>query len=86
MDNKNLKDNIIKIAADIFSVEQSEINLSSKQEDFENWDSMGHLNLIMSIEEKLNVKFRSTDVMEMQSVNDIVIKIEELNITQFDSI
>ena len=86
MDNKNLKDNIIKIAADIFSVQQSEIKLSSKQEDFENWDSMGHLNLIMSIEEKLNVEFRSTDVMEMQSVNDIVIKIEELNITQFDSI
>jgi acyl carrier protein len=84
MDNKILKDNIIKIAADIFSVEQSEIKLSSKQEDFENWDSMGHLNLIMSIEEKLNVKFRSTDVMEMQSVNDIVIKIEELSITHFD--
>jgi|TARA_Y100000310_G_C20553314_1_gene749232 acyl carrier protein len=84
MDNKILKDNIIKIAADIFSVEHSEIKLSSKQEDFENWDSMGHLNLIMSIEEKLNVKFRSTDVMEMQSVNDIVIKIEELSITHFD--
>ena len=86
MNNVSLFDKIIKIASEILSVPESEIKKNSKQEDVENWDSMGHLNLILAIEERLNVKFRSTDVMEMESINDIVGKIEELNIKGFDSI
>ena len=83
MNKVTLIDKIRKIASEIFLVPEYEIKKNSKQKDVENWDSMGHLNFILAIEERLNVKFRSTDVMEMESINDIVGKIEELDIKEF---
>ena len=33
---------------------------------------LGHLNLILAIEENLKVKFNSVDILKMQSIKEIV--------------
>jgi len=72
MNNDELIKKVLIIASETFSVTKEEININSQQKDLENWDSLGHLNLILAIEENLKVKFNSVDILKMQSIKEIV--------------
>lgn len=48
------------------------INIDSSPSTIEQWDSMGHLNLILEIEEMYNIKLEMDDVIQMTSVNKII--------------
>jgi len=76
MNNSDILNQVLKIASEVFSVPESKIDKNTQQGDFENWDSLGHLNFILALEEKLNVKFLSTDIIHMKSIEDIVNKIQ----------
>ena len=67
---------ISKIASEIFCVPVAEIDKDTQQGDLENWDSLGHLNLILAIEEELEVKFLSIDILNMKSIKEIAEKIQ----------
>ena len=40
-------------------------------QDVEGWDSFAHINLILAIESKFGVRFRTSDVEQMKSVGDL---------------
>ena len=42
-----------------------------KKDDIPEWDSLGHLNLIFSIEEAFDVKFEATQIPRMTSLQTI---------------
>ena len=75
MSDANMINRISKIASEIFCVPVSEIYKDTQQGDLENWDSLGHLNLILAIEEKLEVKFLSIDILNMKSIKEIAERI-----------
>ena len=62
---------VIKNAADIFKVDHNEINEHSSSRTFPGWDSLNHLALIARLEQVFNVKFSTSDVMVMTSINSI---------------
>jgi acyl carrier protein len=64
-----MEDKIIQIASEVFGYE---ITKDSKIGSPENWDSLGHLNLFMAIENELNQKFAPDDIIECDSVEKIV--------------
>ena len=45
--------------------------------DVEQWDSMGHLNLMIALEKCFGIKFTTTEIPEMQSVVAIVSLVKE---------
>ncbi len=58
-----------EIIADMFSVAVDDIEPDSGvvKGDIPNWDSLGHLRLILKIEEMMNIKFT---LQEMQGMHD----------------
>ena len=46
----------MSIFSDLFEVSQDEINSDSSSDTIERWDSLGHLNLVIAIEEAFKVK------------------------------
>ena len=39
---------------------------------FKNWDSLAHLNLLMSIEKKLKIKFTIDEMTSLKKINQII--------------
>lgn len=65
-------DTVISNAADIFRVEQKEISELSSTKTLSGWDSLSHLALITRLEQVFNIKFSTSDIMVMNSINAIL--------------
>jgi acyl carrier protein len=62
---------LLGFVAEVFSIEKDSINLETAPGDFPEWDSLGHLNLLSSLEEKLNISFDMDETMSIQSIQDL---------------
>jgi acyl carrier protein len=60
-----------EVVAGVFGVDRGSIDESSSPESVEGWDSMGHLNLVTTLEQSFNVSIDISDVIEMVSVRRI---------------
>lgn len=60
---------IIKIFSDTFNC--SDIKLETSFEDIDEWDSLGHMNLIGNIEKEFGIKIEFSDIIELSSVDKI---------------
>lgn len=57
-----------QILAGTFQLEMNEIDDDASPDTLDKWDSLQHLNLIMSLEEGFSVSFSEDEVVEMMSV------------------
>jgi len=72
MDNNEIKNKVCEIVAGICGVEVSEVSENSTVGDFPQWDSVGHLSILSSVEEAFDISFEPEEMMEMEDVKDIV--------------
>ena len=73
----NIKDKVKEIIANSIEVEINKIDEDTAIGDFPNWDSMGQLVIITSLEKEFNIKFDPEDIMELEDVGDMISAIEE---------
>jgi acyl carrier protein len=73
MDDIEIKKIFLQVFPDLG---ESEFNWKKKQNEYENWDSFSHLNLITLIEEKFNISISDDDVIELKSAEMILNFIE----------
>ena len=73
-----MKNKIIKIANELFD---TQITINSKIGDIEKWDSLGQINLFMTIEAELGISFNPDEIIENDSIVKIInlLKDKELN-------
>jgi len=74
--NMEIKEKVIAIVAKVCGVEESVITLESSIGDFPGWDSMGHLTILSTVEEDLDVAFEPEEMMEIEDVSDIIKAVE----------
>ena len=60
-----MKERILNIISIVFDISISIINENSSPENIENWDSIGNLNLIVSLEDEFDIKFTDEEISEM---------------------
>lgn len=60
-----------KIMADIFLISIDQIDGSSTMENMKEWDSLKHVQLMMSIEEGFIIKLKIEEMIEMTSITNI---------------
>jgi acyl carrier protein len=68
-----------KVFRKVFEDEQLVISLNTSEKDIKMWDSLTHLELIASIETAFNIRFSYSEVMEFNTVGDIINSIEKKN-------
>lgn len=71
-----MKNDIKKIMAKVFMTGEKNIADDIRQGDFEKWDSLQHLNLIVALEGHYNITFEPAEIMDMTDLKKIVRHIE----------
>lgn len=61
-----------ELLADLFEVEVSEINENLRLLDFEPWDSMSKLSLIVLMDEECGKKLTGEQLREFKTIGDIL--------------
>lgn len=58
--------------SDVFGVSPADVTAESSPQTIEAWDSMGHLNLMLALEQSFGVQFPPEEIATLTSVADIV--------------
>ncbi len=74
----DIKQKVISIIAETLNVGESVITMEMAAGDIEQWDSMGNMAILTTIEDKLNVDFPMEELFELNTVENIVNKVIEL--------
>lgn len=62
---------IRKIIAETFKIKESEITPQTNMKDIDSWDSLTHMELIVSLEDEFEIEFTADEIMEMTDVEKI---------------
>lgn len=61
-------DRVRQAASDVFGVPIAELTEASSPQTIEPWDSMGHLNLVLALEQAFAVQFSPEEIAAMTTV------------------
>ncbi|MEE9213018.1 MAG: acyl carrier protein [Phycisphaeraceae bacterium] len=64
-------DRVQQTLADVFGVDVTTITDESSPDTLEQWDSMGHMNLVLALEQRFRVSFTPEEFAELNSVKTI---------------
>jgi acyl carrier protein len=73
-----MEEKLKSIMSTVFQVEINEINSDASPSNLSQWDSMNHLNLVISIEEEFNLNLNDSQIVEMVDFNSILKIIKSL--------
>lgn len=63
-----MNDKLLQILADTLGVDAATLNSETSMENTAAWDSVAHLNLVLSLEQSFGQKFSPEEFMRMQSL------------------
>jgi len=64
----NNTEKLFTVIAEVFNESSDGINLETTQDDIENWDSLGTINLIVALEQLFKVNIDLIEIAEMDQV------------------
>ena len=68
----SIEETIFQIAAESFMEPMEAISITSSSETLMGWDSMGHLDFIMLLEEKFSITLKTVDVLKIDTIEDAI--------------
>lgn len=69
--NNAVLDQVKEIASDLFNVPAQQLGPDSSPDTVPDWDSVQHLNLVLTLEQKFNVQFAPEDIEQMRTLSAI---------------
>jgi acyl carrier protein len=72
MEEPQILARLTNIFRDIFDEDSIEAVPELSAKDIEGWDSLAHIRLILTIEKTFKIKFATSEVREIENVQDIV--------------
>lgn len=64
-------DQVREIASDLFNVPAQQLGPESSPDTVPDWDSVQHLNLVLTLEQRFNVSFGPEDIEQMRTLSAI---------------
>lgn len=61
-------DEVRQTVADVFSLDIQQVMSSTSPESTAAWDSMGHLNLVLALEQRFDVSFSPEQISQLTTV------------------
>jgi acyl carrier protein len=75
-----LNDRLEKLIREVFNIDAETIDENWTSDHIPDWDSVGHLNLIMEVEKEFNIKIEIEEMFEVEKLKDIVKILEKRNV------
>ena len=69
---------LLTIFRDIFEDPNLNISENTSSDDIPKWDSLNNIKLLISIEQKLNIRFSPSNISGIKNVGELIDLIEEL--------
>ena len=70
------KEEALKIINDVFidvlDNKNIIINLNTTANDIEDWDSLNHIQLVVAIEKRFNIRFKSSEIRNWNNVDEMI--------------
>lgn len=73
-----IKDRVFKVFSFVFQEKENDLKITDNRGSIESWDSIGHLFLVMNLEEEFDIKLKTEDVLKMDSVKKCIDQIETI--------
>jgi acyl carrier protein len=61
-----------EVFRDVFDDEGITVNDLTTADDIEDWDSLEHINLVVAVEKKFNIRFNMGEVNKFKNVGEMV--------------
>jgi len=75
--DQTILDSVCRIVSNLMRVPLDQINKSSSPTTIQYWDSLQHLNLVLSLEEAFGLQFSPEETVQLLNVETIVLLVEE---------
>lgn len=72
MTHEEIMEIVRRIFRDVFDDDDLEVNDSTNSSDIEDWDSLEHITLVVSMEKEFNLKFDLKEVNKLANVGEMV--------------
>lgn len=72
MTREEIFKNLNEVFQDVFDDDEITVNDETTANDIEDWDSLEHINLVVAVEKKFNIKFNMGEVNAMKNVGEMV--------------
>ena len=76
MSREGIFEEVTKIFRDVFDDDDLVIKDETNSDDIEDWDSLEHINLVVAMEKRFNLKFNLKEVGKLANVGEMVDLIE----------
>ena len=67
---------VTEIMREYFDDEDIQLTPETTADDIPAWDSMNHVNIIVAIEQRMKIKFKTSEIESLHNVGDLVSVIE----------
>ena len=67
-----IENEIKKIVLNSLKLDESEYDEELAAGDIPTWDSLGHLNLLMAIEDRFSISFDIADSIDIETIEDLI--------------
>ena len=67
-----MENKVKEIMADVFICNVEDINVDTKKNDLDNWDSLQHLIFVSQLESEISLKFTPEEIYEMNGFAEII--------------
>lgn len=72
MSRESIYEKLNEVFWDVFDDEDIQVTDATTSDDIEDWDSLEHINLIVAVEQKFNIKFNMGEVSKLKNVGEMV--------------
>jgi len=67
-----MENKVKEIMAEVFICNVEDINVDTKKNDLDNWDSLQHLIFVSQLESEISLKFTPEEIYEMNGFAEII--------------
>jgi len=67
----NTIDTLTEVFRQVFDDPEIELTPQTTADDIEGWDSLSHVNLIMAVETRFDIRFKPKEVLSFKNVGDL---------------
>ena len=68
---------VCRLTADVLHLDPATVSGASSRDTISKWDSMGHVNLVLALEQHFDLQFLPDEMMQMLNVELIALLVEE---------
>jgi acyl carrier protein len=67
---------LTEVFREVFDNPEITLQANTTADDIEGWDSLSHVNLMLAVENRFNVRFKPKEILSFKNVGDLALCVE----------